>query len=197
MRREEWIKVRENVRLNDRLAFEQLYDGLWSKLYPVAYNYVRERGAAQEIVQDTLVKLWIKRERLQSVDDITAFSMRMLQHRIYDYFDKKAVQVNFLAKATPTANREMNNVYEHVEYEETFGLINSELDKLPDTTRKIFRLSRFEHFSNEQIASSLNLSVKTIEYHISQSLKHLRMRLGHFLTIFIAMAAIVWWCIEN
>lgn len=181
MTQEEWTFVKTGLKKNDDKAFETLYNHLWEKLYAVSFNYVRDKAIAQEIVQDVFVSLWVKRLRLDTVNDIDAFAMRSVQNRIYDHFDKKAVEERYIAKVSQSSKKLVNTTQHQIEYEETFNLITTEIDKLPDTTKKIFRLSRFDRFTNEEIASSLQLSVKSVEYHITQALKHLRLRLGYIL----------------
>lgn len=188
----EWTDVKESLAKGDQAVFERLYSSLWSKLYSAAFNYVRNKETAQEIVQETFIRLWNKRNRLVSVNDIGAFSMRSLQFLIYDHFDKKKIEQRFLKVASQNYPWHVDDAHQQVELEETFNLLNTEIEKLPDTTRTIFRLSRFDHFSNEEIAKTLRLSVKAVEYHITRSLKHLRLRLGHFLSISVALTVAVW-----
>jgi len=184
MTQNEWTEVRKQFKKSPDKAFECLYNKMWSKLFSVSYNYVRNRAIAQEIVQDVFMNLWVKRERLQSVDDIRAFSLRALQNRVYDHFDKQAVQQKYALRVIRTDIEE--NVTQHqVEYDETMSIIDSELQKLPRTTSSIFRMSRFDRFSNEQIASMQQVSVKAVEYHITQALKHLRLRMKHIITILL------------
>lgn len=185
MTQEEWTSVKTGLKKNDDKAFETLYNHLWEKLYAVSFNYVRDKAIAQEIVQDVFVSLWVKRLRLDTVNDINAFAMRSVQNRIYDHFDKKAVEEKYIAKVSQSSKKLVNTTQHQIEYEETFNLITTEIDKLPDTTKKIFRLSRFDRFTNEEIATSLQLSVKSVEYHITQALKHLRLRLGYILFVMI------------
>lgn len=178
--------------MDEKRAFATIYNQLWSKLYAVAYNYVRDKEIAQEIVQEVYVRLWVRRECLSEINDIHAFLMRMLQNYIYDYFDKLAVagryiQNNQWQDATP----ESEDALHQLEYTETFTLINKAVDTLPDTTKVVFQLSRFEHCSNEEIANRLNLSVKAVEYHITRSLKFLRVRLGNVL--FLSIVLRVFW----
>jgi RNA polymerase sigma-70 factor (family 1) len=190
MTKEEWIALRTGLEKNAEKAFEALYNILWSKLYLASYNYVRDKAIAQEIVQDVFVTLWVKRDRLASVDDIHAFAMRAVQNRIYDHFDKEAVKDRYALKVSLGESKAVNATQHVVEYNETFNLIDTEINKLPDTTKKIFRLSRFERFTNEEIASNLKVSVKAVEYHITQALKHLRVRLkyiGMFILILLGI----------
>ena len=187
MTKEEWTSVKAGLLKNDTRAFEQLYNQLWERLYAVAYNILKEQTSAQEIVQDVFVTLWEKRKRLQTVDDIAAFAMRATQNRIYDHFDKKAVQDRYVLRVTQSPVRHINTTQHQIEYNETFELIDTEINKLPDTTRKIFRLSRFDRATNEEIASRLDLSVKSVEYHVTQALKKLRLRLKYTGTILLLL----------
>lgn len=180
---EEWSALKKLFKKEEKKAFQTLYDQLWSRLYSVAYNYVRDKATAQEIVQDVFVNLWVKRSRLEFVNDITAYVMRAVKYQIYDYFDKKAVIDRYIQKISQNENEQVVGPDHQMEFDETFNRISQEIGKLPDTTQRIFRLSRFDQFSNEEIASQLHISVKTVEYHITQSLKHLRAQLGYIVSI--------------
>ena len=190
MTKEEWTSVRTGLLKNDEKAFENLYNHLWERLYAAAYHILKDHTGAQEIVQDVFVALWVKRKRLQTVDDIAAFAMRAIQNRIYDHFDKKAVQDRYVLRVSRSPVSHLNTTQHQIEYDETFNLIDTEIDKLPDTTKKIFRLSRFERFTNEEIASRLHLSVKSVEYHVTQALKKLRLRLKYTGTILMLLLGI-------
>lgn len=61
--------------------------------------------------------------------------------------------------------------------------INKAIKELPDTYRDTFALSRFGELTNTQIATKLGVSVKTVEYRISQALKILRVRLRDYLPL--------------
>ncbi len=80
---------------------------------------------------------------------------------------------------------EVNNTEETVEYEETLALLNQEIARLPDTTRTIFKLSRFERYTNEEIARQMQVSAKAVEYHITVALKKLRLRFDRLIYILI------------
>jgi len=179
MEQKEWTILRETFDENPEKAFESLYDGLWSRLFSIALNYVRDTAVAQEIVQDVFVTLWVKREKLVRIDDIGSFALRAVRNRIYDHFDKKSVRHRYHENFVKTAVVEHNPIQDELEYRETLERIDIEIGKLPQTTQRIFRLSRFERFSNMEIASTLKLSVKSVEYHITQALKHLRTNIRH------------------
>jgi RNA polymerase sigma factor (sigma-70 family) len=67
-----------------------------------------------------------------------------------------------------------NSTEEWMHVQELSLVIDNTLQKLPGRSRDVFYLSRFEHLSNPEIAQRLNLSTRTVEWHISEALKHLR-----------------------
>lgn len=194
MRPEDWTQIKKEMAQDDKKAFARIYEDLWSSLYSVAYNYLRERATAEEMVQEVFVNLWIKRQHLQTVDNISAFAMRALQFQIYDYFDRKAVVDRYIESKAASQRVTPDTSHHQIEYDETLSLITQEIDNLPSLTQKIFRLSRFSQYSNEEIANHLDVSVKTVEYHITQSLKHLRRRLGFILLIHSSISLVCCLC---
>lgn len=194
MRPEDWTQIKKEMAKDDKKAFARIYEDLWSSLYSVAYNYLRERATAEEMVQEVFVNLWIKRQHLQTVDNISAFAMRALQFQIYDYFDRKAVVDRYIESKAASQKVTPDTSHHQIEYDETLTLITQEIDNLPSLTQKIFRLSRFSQYSNEEIANHLDVSVKTVEYHITQSLKHLRRRLGFILLIHSSISLVCCLC---
>lgn len=161
--------------------FERIYNSLWGKLYSVAYNYFRDKAMAQEITQDVFIHLWIKRDLLIEVRDLEAYLFKSVKNKIYDQFDKIASQEKLRKQLSLQIKEDTEATKEEVEYAETLDIINHEIDSLPDTTKEIFRLSRFDRYSNDEIAGRLHLSGKAVEYHITRALKRLRLRLNQII----------------
>ena len=72
------------------------------------------------------------------------------------------------------------NTEEQIVYTDTLDVVNQEIDQLPVMTKTVFRLSRFDRYTNNEIADRLQLSGKAVEYHITKALKKLRLRLNIF-----------------
>jgi RNA polymerase sigma-70 factor (ECF subfamily) len=161
--------------------FERIYNSLWSKLYSVAYNYFRDKSAAQEIIQEVFINLWLKRDSVSEIVDLEAFLFRCVKNKIYDQFDKIACQEKLRQQLTAQLSEETDSTEKEIEYTETLELINHEIDNLPDTTKTIFRLSRFDRYTNDEIAGRLHLSGKAVEYHITRALKRLRVRFNQII----------------
>jgi len=76
-------------------------------------------------------------------------------------------------------NHSNDFTFSEMELNEIQKIITISLSKLPEKTQEIFKLSRKVLLSNKEIADQLNISVKTVEYHISKALSHLRSALGN------------------
>lgn len=163
-------------------AFAEVYRAFWKTLYGRAYNYLRDKTTAQELVQDVFVKLWLKRKEITNVDDVEAYLFRCLRNKIYDHYDRIASSKKLSQHVAETFSEEQHAVDEIVAFNETMGMISDELEKMPEKTRMIFRMSKFDRFTNDEIASDMHLSPKAVEYHISQAMKKLRVRLSVFLS---------------
>jgi RNA polymerase sigma-70 factor (family 1) len=162
--------------------FAQLYKALWKKLYSLAYNHLHDKSLAQEIVQEVFVKLWLNRNDIKNVSDADAYLSRALRNKVYDYFDSVATRKKHTDVALEDFSEERCEVDEAMVFNEGLSLVGEELKKMPKTTQTVFRLSRFSKYSNEEIAAKTRLSGKAVEYHITQAVKKLRVRLTIFLS---------------
>ncbi len=160
--------------------FERIYNSLWNKLYNVAYSYFRDRTIAQEVTQEVFVNLWLKRDTLFPIADIEAYLLRSVKNRIYNQFDKIQSREKLERSISHTMAVQTENTEEAIAYTDTWNVVNHEIDQLPMMTKTVFRLSRFERCTNNEIAHRVHLSGKAVEYHITRALKKLRLRLNIF-----------------
>lgn len=162
--------------------FAQIYQALWKKLYCVGYNHLRDKSLTQELVQDVFVKLWLNRNDVKNVEDAEAYLSRALRNKIYDHFDSIACRRKHTKKALENFSEERHVVDEAMVFNEGLSLVGDELRKMPKTTQTVFKLSRFSKYTNDEIAAKTRLSGKAVEYHITQAVKKLRVRLAIFLS---------------
>jgi RNA polymerase sigma-70 factor (ECF subfamily) len=162
--------------------FAEIYQAFWKKLYGVAYNLLRDKTLAQEVVQDVFVKLWVNKEKITQVENAEAYLSKALRNKIYDHFDSDQCRKKHHQLALENFSEECEAVDDAMVFDEGMHVINEELKKMPATTRAIFRMSRFHKFTNDEIAAKTALSSKAVEYHITQAIKKLRTRLAIFLS---------------
>ena len=162
--------------------FAEVYQAYWKKLYSVAYNHLRDKALAQELVQDVFVKLWLNRNKIKQVENAEAYLLTAIRNKIYDHFDSVACRKKHHQRAVEDFSEERNAVDDIVIFNEGMSVILDELKKMPEKTEAVFRLSKFHKYSNDEIAEKTQLSSIAVEYHIPQAIKKLRARLAMFLS---------------
>ncbi|MFL9845650.1 RNA polymerase sigma factor [Flavobacterium rhizosphaerae] len=163
-------------------AFEIIYDRYWKRLFSYAYKILDNAEVCEDIVQEIFISLW-KNAATATILNLEAYLLQSVKYRIATHirdfkFQKEHIDVLHTIQVPDTID--------DVEYRETERSIIEQIDKLPPRCREIFMMSRFEHYSNTEIAQKLNLSIHTVEKQISNALKHLRSGLNMYnLTIFV------------
>lgn len=165
-------------------AFEEIYRRYWLMLYRLVWKKTGSREAAEELVQELFVSLWERRAVLELKGSLNNYLHTAVRYRVVNFIRRQILSSRHLAaiknSMAPPAG---NEVEADFRFHELDANIQASIEKLPAKSRAIFRLSRSNHFSNKQIAGRLNISEKTVEYHLTKSLKLLRVYLKDFVTL--------------
>src|SRR4051812_40575924 len=86
-------KLLELIRAGDRHAFEMIFNKYWSKLYRSAYNILRDRQTSEDLVQELLVQLWIKRDSLK-IESLSAFLYAATRYQVFKIIKSGKVRVS-------------------------------------------------------------------------------------------------------
>ena len=163
----------------DERAFIEIYDRYWYKLFLSSYRRVKNKGAAEELVQDLFLKLWEKRGRLR-IDQLENYLFSSIRNATIDYLNKQMVADKYLEYHKVYTSRAGNTTEEMVELDDLEEAIEKGLQTLSGKSEKIFRLHRMDHWPVEKIAQRLHLSEKTVHYHLTRSLKFIRSYIQEF-----------------
>jgi RNA polymerase sigma-70 factor (ECF subfamily) len=170
------------LRQGDTVAFAEIYERYWWPLFQLAARKLGSREAAEELVQDLFTTLWHKRAEHQ-IQHLQHYLHAAVRHRVIDCLKARAPRETYVAYHGTRLTQPDHSTEEEVAAHDLSGALQASLTQLPDHTREVFRLSRFEHQSVPEIAGRLNLSRKTVEYHLTRALKQLRISLKDFLVL--------------
>jgi RNA polymerase sigma-70 factor (ECF subfamily) len=166
----------------DEKAFTEIYERYWQRLHELAHRKLGSAADAEEVVQDLFVALWHKRATAR-IHKLDVYLFTAAKYKIIDCIRSRATHEGYVAYAAPHLA-----VADHAT-EETMGAADlsaalaASVCSLPTNTQAVFRLSREQYQSVPEIAVQLNLAPKTVEYHLTQSLRFLRTRLKDFLVL--------------
>ncbi|UOQ77527.1 RNA polymerase sigma-70 factor [Hymenobacter sp. 5516J-16] len=167
---------------DDSRAFAEIYERYWELLLGVAYRKLHSREAAEELVQDLFTTLW-QRRSTQQIQTLKSYLLRAVKYRVIDLLKARLTQASYLTHSRQHVTTEDHSTEETVAADDLSLALLSSLTRLPEHTREVFRLSRLEHQSVPEIAEHLNLSRKTVEYHLTRALRVLRVSLRDFLAL--------------
>lgn len=172
---------------DDEQAFAGLYDRYWEPLHAQACRKLRCPHEAEEIVQDLFVALWHKRHTAV-IQQLEAYLFAALKYRIIDNIRAQLVRKDYAATSAPRASLPDHGTEHAVAAADLSAALAASVGSLPGHAREVFRLSRLEHRSVPEIAAQLQVSPKTVEYHLARSLRLLRSHLREFLVCLVVLA---------
>lgn len=157
-------------------AFEQLYKLYFPRLYAFALKMINDNECAKDVVQNVFIRLW-ERSGTFSTEHSEAFLFKMVRNASLNYIRHLKVVDNLKSYVKDKYQGE-ELYYIDMVGDEPYVLIEKELqekvsnvmDSLPEKCRQVFHLSRIEGLKNQEIADQLNVSIKTVEKHISKAL---------------------------
>jgi len=155
-------------------AFEVLYHRHWENIYKVAFVLLKDSNASKDVVQDIFIWLWQKRNQLE-IQTLPAYLKTAVKFKVANYIRSGNFRESFfetLGKLTITENAP--EAAEITEMKELKAIIINAVELLPDKCRTIYKLSRNENLTNQQIADQLGLSVKTVEGQMTIALRRIR-----------------------
>ena len=163
------------LKKGDHDSYEALFDLYYVRFVNFADAVIRDRTAAKDIVQEAFIRIWINRANLnenQSIENyLYVIVKRLLLNHLRDL--KHALSLDSeTVQTVPTHTWGGQDLL--VIANETRCRINDAIDKMPPQRRAVFTMSRNQGMSNKEIAESLQISVKTVERHITMALADLR-----------------------
>lgn len=167
----------EKIKVGDEKAFELLFRENYAGLVQFAWGYVRSKAVAEELVQDVFLKVWDNREDLNITKSIDSYLYQSVRNRCTDWarhtviVNKWEEEIKRDAKTRSlTQDKISNDLHNRILIKE----IEKAIYKLPERRREVFLLSRYEDKSYKEIAEILEITVSTVETHMSKALKTLR-----------------------
>jgi RNA polymerase sigma-70 factor (family 1) len=172
------IQLLNLIQADHEAAFMELYCRYWKHLYAFAYNRVRSREVAEEIVQDFLTNFWLNRHKVNIQTSFEGYVYTSVKNLVLNYFAREARKAQMLETISVNTSGLDNSTEEKIMFHELRSAISREVSQLPVKCRSVFELSRLEHKTNKEIAQTLGMSEKTVEGHISKAIKRLKLSIN-------------------
>ena len=175
------IHLLERIRAGDSDAFDAVFRANYAALVGSAERILGRRDVAEEIVQDVMLEMWRRRETLAVEDSLRGYLFRATRNRSLNHLRHGAIEKR--AEPELAANRAESGSSAHAALveEEIEVAVKRAVADLPARCREVFELSRVHGLRYPEIATTLGISVKTVEAQMGKALRLLRERLAQWL----------------
>lgn len=176
-------KCLEELGRGSHEAFDTLFMQYHPRLKNFLFGFIKNEDEALDMAQDIFFKIWLNRKTISQVESFKAYLFRMARNMIYDYNEHVLVKESYGLKQKDTPL--YSDIIEEEIYAKELGLlIDIAIENMPAQRQRIFRMSRKEGLSNDEIAQRLNLNKRSVENHITQALADLRKLMQNILLLF-------------
>lgn len=173
----------EALKNGDHKAFEAIFLAYYKRVKYFILGLVKSEEDAEELAQEVFVKLWTNRTSINVDKNLNTFIYVMARNMAFNFLKSKLVRESY--SNDPSHTEETSSSEDIIYARETELLIKMTVNNMPERRKEIYKLSRDEGLTNDEIAAKLNISTKTVENQLSLALKELRKILSLFILFFL------------
>lgn len=163
-----------DFREGNEIAFKEIYVLFSPKVYAFAYSFLKDQLQSEEIVQETFLSFWENRAKFDADKVLEPYLFTIAKRQILDQLRKvistKKLRENLLTSIITQHNDTENQVI----FADMLSFANKAINELPKQQQLVFRLSRMEGLSYDEIADRLGLSKNTVKNHLIVAAKKLK-----------------------
>jgi RNA polymerase sigma-70 factor (family 1) len=162
------------LKKGDKAAFAEIYSRYAKSLAGFAGSKLFDLEDAKDIIHDVFVKLWNDRAALVITGSLRSYLFSAVRYSVIDKIRRNITRQDYSVLVQSLAEQYDHTIEQHLAAKELGVVIERSLNELAPQTRQIYRLSRNEYYSIEEIAKLLSLSEQTVKNQLTTALKHLR-----------------------
>lgn len=163
----------EQLNKGNEKAFVYLVNTYHKKLFVYALSLANDHAMAQDIVQEVFLRTWEFRKRLKTDYSINGFLYKSVYNEFINLYHRNK-SITVLEKTYIESLNEIIEETNTIDLDKKITLINEEIENLPKKCKQIFLLSKKEGLTNIEISEYLNVSIKSVEAHITKAYSILR-----------------------
>lgn len=178
MKQEEIIvdnQILNKIKAGDTACFEYLYRKYKGRIYNFILGLSNgDFYLAEEITQNVFLRIWEIRKEMNTDQSVSSFLYTISRNMFLNTIKKRAQEALYQASLQRDFIESTNQVEQEVEYRLLEEEINRLINQLPEARKRIYQLSRQQHFSNKEIAGLLNISENTVESNLYKATSFMR-----------------------
>ncbi len=173
----------ERLQKGDPKAFESVFLYYHNKITTFIRAIIKSKTDAEDLTQDIFIKIWNNRTTIDTQRSFHTYMYTIARNAAINYLKHKAINATYLTNLPYT---DIDICPEALLFaKEIKLLVEMTVSQMPDRRKEIYMLSRNEGFTNDEIATRLNISKKTVENQLTLALQSIRKVISAFLIFFV------------
>ena len=166
-------KLSKDLKNGDEKAYIKAIKLYSDKLFAYALSLSGDHATSDDLVQEVFIMLYEKRKKINPDYSLQSYLYKSLYHKFIDLYYMNKSRSRLHDSYLKILDQFINETPSE-EFEIKLKKITDNIEKLPSKTREIFKMSKLRGLTNKEISEFLNISIKTVEFHITKSFKILR-----------------------
>jgi RNA polymerase sigma-70 factor (ECF subfamily) len=173
-------EMMKEIRAGNMLAFDALYRKYSRRLYKFSYSILKSTQEAENNIQDVFLNLWLNRTKIEKSSSVKYYVFTIAYNSAISIIRKKAKETQFIEYVKTLQDFTQEPVDLQIEYHELDEKLDEIINALPGRQKEVYLLHRVEGLKYAEIAERMNISINTIENHMSRALKTIRKKLANY-----------------
>lgn len=188
---EEYDILIHGLKQGNKEVFDQIFRCYYASLSQFCRKFVYDKKIAEEIVQEMFVKLWLKHESIVVTNSLKSYLFKAARNHALNYLKHSKYTISSEEFDGLNVLENTDNSIDELDSTDLKHQIDTIVQLMPPKRRQIFLLSRTNGLKYGEIAERLNISVKTVESHMSKALDQLRKALQKHSILILLLSFII------
>jgi RNA polymerase sigma-70 factor (family 1) len=161
------------VSLGNEMAFREIYDHYRPIVFTTAIRLIDETWTAEEVVQDTFLQVWLKRQTLNEIENFSGWLYTIATNLTYNALVKRERERKNESNVAPPANDPLTPAESllHKEYDK---ILEEAVNRLPPKQKQTYILLKREGKKRDEAALELGVSPETVKWNLEQAMRSIR-----------------------
>ena len=171
---EKTVEIIRRLKNEDKSAVDELFSHYYPRLYHFSKSILKVENGIDDILQDVFIKIWLNRQKIDNAETFNAYVFTITKNEVLNLIRTNLRDNTFRDELFLQAVAQEYQTQNPIEFDEIKTAIDKIVASLPEKRQQVFILSRTDGLSNKEISKQLNISEKTVEDHITHSIRHLK-----------------------
>lgn len=148
------------------------------RIYHFMLKFVKDSALAEDLTQDVMLKIWLKKDKLSSMEALDSYILAMAKNHIFDHFKKLAKEKSYQKEVWHHLQNSENRTESKLATDDIQVQLDAILHELPPRQQQIYELNHDKGLSLQEIADQLNIAPNTAKNHLTRALKVIRSQMN-------------------